>query len=269
MKYSEVIDLKGYEPGPTIGVVGLCHGDEICGRAILDELKESLVPSKGIVKLMYANLPAEEVGERFVEKNLNRVFPGNPCGELEERIAEGLLGNLSECDLVLDIHSTSYPTTPFVISTVDDNNFYQLASETGLGHYVIMTPDMAKGKSLIDYVNSQNGKGISFEAGTHQDDSSVIVARDVVSNFLAIHGFVDQKYVTSEPQKFIANEVIRVPSEGFRVIPGSVTNFGLLAAGTHYGKDDKKEYSLDYDCYPFLFSDRLTDNVVFLTSTKK
>lgn len=267
---SEIVEIG--EGRPIIGIVGLLHGDEICGRKVLDELVSSGIQPKGTVRAIYANLEAEKQGKRGVEGeggikgNMNRAFNGLQRN-LEERTAYELSIYLADCDYVLDIHSTSYPTEPFAISTIDNADFDRLVSLTGLNKYVIMVEEMANGSSLIDEIFRKGGKGVSFESGTHKDETSVTVAREVVYNFLRNLGIIEGNGIVKTPEKFYGRKVIRVPSTTFKAYP-TIRNFELLKAGTPYGRDDKREYSYDKDCYPFLFSDQLTDGNVFLVADK-
>lgn len=259
---SEIVEIG--EGNPVVGVVGLLHGDECCGRVVLDELAASLKP-KSKVKLVYANLAAEKLGRRECRSNLNRVFPGDEYGDIENRTAYELVPHLAECDYVIDIHSTSYPSRPFVISTLDTPDFDRLASFTGLERYVIMVEKMAKGGSLIDSLKVNGRKGISFEAGTHQDSTSVMVARRVVGDFLVNLGVIEGERYQCQCDKFFGVDVIKVPQGGgnFRAYD-NIRNFQVLSAGTPFGRDGTQEYSLDCDCIPFLYSDQLVDGNVFL-----
>ncbi len=264
---SKIIEIG--DGNPVIGIVGLIHGDECCGRIVLDELASNPPKIKGKLKLIYSNLEAEKISKRGVEGNLNRTFPGRKEGNLEEKTAFELAPYLSDCNYVLDIHSTSYPTEPFVISLeeTDNSEFDKLASFTGLSKYVIMTGEMASGGSLLDEVYRNGGKGISIESGTHEDESSINIARGVINNFLKNLDVVDGKGKIVKPEKFYSKKVIRVPSDTFEAYD-NIKNFELLKKGVPYGKDNCREYSLDEDCYPFLFSDKLIDRVVFLSSDK-
>jgi predicted deacylase len=261
---SEIVEIG--EGKPVVGIIGLLHGDEICGRIVLDELIASKIKPKGKLKIIYANLEAEKQNKRYIESNLNRSF-NNQQNTLEGKTAHELSSHLADCNYVLDIHSTSYPTEPFVISTADNKEFDKLASFTGLKKYVIIVDKMANGSSLIDEVFRRGGKGISFESGTHNDNSSVIVARAVVNNFLINLGILEGKGVIKTPEKFYGKDIKRVPSKTFKAY-STIKNFELLKAGTPYGRDETKEYLLDKDGYPFLFSDKLVDGIVFLVADK-
>ena len=262
---SNIIEIGAGKP--VIGIVGLVHGDEVCGRKMLDELASSKLNPKGTIKLIYANLEAGKKNTRWIDGNLNRVFPGNKDGNIEERTAYELCKHLAGCDYVLDIHSTSYPTEPFIISVKDDLEFDELASFTGLNKYVIMIDKMASGGSLIDEVARSGGKGISFESGIHEDENSIIVARKVIYNFLINLGVLEGESVKNIPEKFYGKDMIKVPSDSFKAY-NTIKNFEILNTNTNYGFDESGEHRLDYSCYPILFSNKLIDGIVFLVGEK-
>jgi len=296
MKYSHVEEI-GSGDFPTIGILGLCHGDEIVGKLVLDYLKNDL-PSKiinGRVKLIYANLPAEKANKRYIDVDLNRSFPGKIDGLLEERIAYELRPVISSCSYLLDIHSTSEWDEPFVVSTigqttdktreiyagtdidvrtrveVDHMYIDQLAQHTGLNLHVVMDSTVASGGSLIEYVNAHGrGYAISFESGQHKDPNALSTALGAIYNVLKIHKFIDGEPNRINRQEcFLGGEFIDLPVVPSAFIPSNLKNFELLPAGTPYGRDlTGKEYSLNQDCYVILFSKKLTNNKVFLRANK-
>jgi len=228
MKNSEVITI-GKGNYPTVGIVGLVHGDEIVGRKVLDRLRTELELKQGQVHLIYANLAAERAGKPQIDKNLNISFPGKPNGNIEERIAYQLREVLSQCHFVMDIHSTSTFQGSFVISTsglteetvkanlkgreisketleaYKDSGLHPAArgatnidsittfsQYTGLKRHLHLKEEVAHGRSLIDFVNSHGkGYGISFEAGEHHDPETENTAMEVVNNVLMAYGLIE------------------------------------------------------------------------------
>lgn len=89
----EIVGAKG--DGPTLGVSALIHGDEIVGTEVVRRLAGLIRPKalRGhVVLLPVANPLAFEALTRpmplAVEVgNLNRVFPGDPTGDLVGRLA--------------------------------------------------------------------------------------------------------------------------------------------------------------------------------------
>lgn len=297
MKYSDIVTI-GIGNFPTIGIVGLCHGDEVVGRKVLDRLQQELPPlQQGKIHLIYANLPAEEAGKRCIETDLNRCFPGRKDGLLEERIAYDLRDILHDCQYVLDIHSTTLPHVPFVISTVgktteETRKLYAqsdlpvesrnqevnlevlegLARDTGLGVHVVMNSTVAHGGSLIEFVNAHgNGYSVSFEAGQHRDPASENVAMEVVLNVLRVQHLIPGQPTRREQERYIGWQFIKIPAgiprEEF--IPYDLENFKVLTRGTPYGRDATgREYSLEEDCYVLFFSRRKENDTVFLKAQR-
>ncbi|MFB6090511.1 MAG: succinylglutamate desuccinylase/aspartoacylase family protein [Halobellus sp.] len=100
---------------PAVAAVGAIHGDEPCGVRAIDRFR-SEGPTDRLrrpVKLIVANERALEAGTRYVEGDLNRLFPGDPDGETyEERLAYDLWQEIEDC-VTLGFHSTVSFDEPF------------------------------------------------------------------------------------------------------------------------------------------------------------
>jgi len=270
MKFSNVVTI-GEGNYPIIGLVGIVHGDETVGLQVLDNLKNNLSHLKqGRIHLIYANLPACETKSRYIEIDLNRCFPGKEDGKLEEKIAYDLREILSSCDFVIDIHSTTLPHPPFVISPGSESEINTLAQNTGLGIHVIADPKLASKGTLMEFVSTQGkGAGLLVEVGQHQSPESKKVAMSVVLNVLRAYGVIDGEPLRKKQEKYFAQEFIQIPTLRENFTPYDLKNFQLLAKGESFGKDSSgKEYSLDEDCYVLLFSDRMDNDRVFLKAAK-
>ena len=148
---------------PCIGIVACLHGDEPLGAHVLNKF---LSISRGMAKLIIANEEAMEMQKRFLEADLNRSFPGKADGLHEERLACELLNALDGCDYVIDIHTTTAKTDPFVITTNCEN---RLVHYIPLKKVIYMSPILASGKALIDFVS-----GVSLEYNECHDADKII-----------------------------------------------------------------------------------------------
>jgi predicted deacylase len=103
------------EGEPEYVIIGSIHGDEPCGmRAIEDLLAEDPEVRKPVA-LVIANEEALEAGERYLEEDLNRAFPGDPEGDTHEsRLAAEFGERFGDCT-ALSLHSTQSYGDPFAI----------------------------------------------------------------------------------------------------------------------------------------------------------
>ncbi len=267
LENSEIIEI-GPQVGPFLGVVGMVHGNETCGRQVMEEFIREFeqYPMKRRIKFIFANLAAEKSNKRFIDSNLNRVFPGRIDGDLEERTAYSLRPHLAECAYVLDIHSMSYPTRPFAVSSFDSREQDNLVVSTAMPKYIIVGDKVTKGGGLCDYVIAKGGLAIAIETGLNSSEESVFYSRMALNSFFTHFGIIPGAKVCMLEDKYRMIEQIKQPSPDFE--PALLENFQFLQRGESYGKDNSQEYSLEYDCYVGLFSDKMVEGDVFVSMEK-
>ena len=105
--------ICGSHPGKTVLITAAVHGGEYVGIQAAVELADKLKPEKihGRV-ILVKTVCRKEFEERSGsvcpedEKNLNRVFPGNPQGTRMDRLAYEVVQKLhSAADYYIDLHS--------------------------------------------------------------------------------------------------------------------------------------------------------------------
>lgn len=116
--------------GPMLVLVSGIHGDEVSSvgglLAFLKELEGDAadILSGSIVALPFANslgLTAcrteVQTSTRIAPKNLNREFPGNPLGDLVQRLAYEIFQSIVNMhpDMVIDLHTWHTRSIPFSI----------------------------------------------------------------------------------------------------------------------------------------------------------
>ncbi len=120
--------LSGDQPGPTLGLVALIHGDEPLPNAVLRRVlaEVDLARLKGTLLVMpVANPYAYEALSRFTPHdgiNLNRYFPGASDGYVTEQIAHTIVTKfLPQVQYLVDLHSGGiFPTVDYVyLSKID------------------------------------------------------------------------------------------------------------------------------------------------------
>ena len=190
--------------GPRVAVVGGVHGNEPAGIDLIEgiaaRLKSGLVA--GEVVTVLANPRAAEIGERHSRggQDLNRLWgaaalrriaelaPEERC--YEEQRALDLAPVVMGCDVILDIHSTSRPTSPHLVFR-DDQRHTLLAAQLGVTHLVtgIHENGVLQGGLCIN-VGLHPGEpgprmGFVLESGQHQDPQNAVRAWGVLVRLLA------------------------------------------------------------------------------------
>ncbi len=148
-------------------VAGLHGNEEMPVRA----LEENSVP------FILGNPRALKKKVRFTAEDLNASF-GIRGASYEARRAKEILTKIGKKDLVVDFHTTTAKTPPFVILV--DKKMIPLAATTGLSRVVIMKHNIKQGHALIDYRD-----GISIEAGNHGSKESYRITLRIVKNISA------------------------------------------------------------------------------------
>ena len=138
-----------------LAIVCCLHGNEKYGLEVVERL-----PS---IPFFIGNKKALIENKRFLESDMNRVFPGKKDGCYEEKEALKLREKLCGFDRVIDLHSTSNECPLFGIVTNVSEEKIEFAKKLGLKRLVIMPENFANKKSLIDH----HKLGISLEIGPH------------------------------------------------------------------------------------------------------
>lgn len=118
-------------------LIAATHGDETIGARIIDKLKTG--PLKGEFDYIVGNPSAAELGQRYIDVDLNRVYPGSKNSRLlEERQAEKNLVLAKKYDYVLDIHEVIGGRDIFVILPFDSKkkNRPEILEHLGVGKIV-------------------------------------------------------------------------------------------------------------------------------------
>jgi len=193
--------------GPRVAVIARTHGNEPVGDPVL-ALLAAEGPTRltgGSVLAVRANLKAAELDVRHSPdgQDMNRLWDAatldrlaaQPQDELdyEERRVRVLAPLLEHCDVVLDLHSTSRPSAPFLVFR-DDQRHAAMARRlgverlvTGLHENAILSGGVT---SNIGLRTAERGPrlGFTFEAGQHTAPGNAERAWGVVERLLTALG---------------------------------------------------------------------------------
>ncbi len=228
---------------PEIAVVYCTHGNETAGKQaaekILEEEPEFLKP----VKFVFANEEAFEEGERYIDCDLNRSFPGNPDSDkYEERLAAEMMEELRELK-VLDLHESSTSPVPFSLFTWMDEKTLETLQSTGTEKAVEIS--YTPGCGINHY------GGVEVETGPRGTEKSVQMAYRILKQFLVNEGALPGEKELSESEIY---SVYGTRSRGSGQIEVKAENFTEVQAGEVIAEGDS-EVRADEGFVPVLFDE--------------
>jgi predicted deacylase len=245
------------EGKPVVGVVGLVHGNEPCGGYAIDKLM-NIKPKKGTLILIKANTEAEKVNKRYVETNLNRAFPGKEDGKIEERIAYELFPFVQMCDYLLDLHSTSQESEPFIILNEDNEARSKLGSKLGVKNFIELGGII--GGTLMD----NEGVKLTVECGQHDSQEAKDVAVKVSNNFLKGIGMIDGEIENTKLSKFRVIKQMTIDNPDSFTFSEDIHPFKLVKEGDCIGSYPDKKVHASIDFYPVLITKKKGNQYLFM-----
>jgi len=188
--------------GPKTVIIAGIHGDEGLGVKVLEKLAETISQKKilGELHLLLGNPEAYKKNVRYIDTDLNRLFNeshkdlsklDNPNNEQKRAIEIGLL--LRDANFLLDIHSTSKPSVPFLYIE-NSPKHKQLASKFGIEMIVLQGKKFRPEElfsSTDSFVDRCGGIGITYESGWQKDFSSLDNVFENTLRFLSAVGTID------------------------------------------------------------------------------
>ncbi len=234
---------------PEIAIVGGIHGDEPCGVHAVEHLVEDDPRVDRPVKLIIANEPAVEKDVRYVERDLNRVFPTGedpePIGDsYEERLAVDLLEELRGC-LVLAMHSTQSHPQPFAIVDDPDDEEVEICVRLPVAA-AVESGAFSRGRLLAAT------RAIEVECGYQGSDMAADNAVEIAWSFLRATGVLPNEPPPRElPYYRLVRQIPKSEAVDYEVY---AENFRPVARGQPYAAVDGRPLLADEAFVPVLVS---------------
>lgn len=249
--------MKIYELGdgtPEVAVVGGIHGDEPCGPLAIERLLAEEPAVERPVKFIIANEAALEAGQRYLDADLNRVFPGDANAEAHERrLASNLAREIQDCT-TLALHSTQSTAKPMgVIRSVDE---VARAIYPRLPVEVLVETDSHTDGRLIEYPHT-----IEVECGLQGTEAAAENGYELVRAFLAATGALPAPEAAGrldapDPEAVdvfrLQEPIPKPPGKSYDVF---ADNFELVTEGTAFAAVDGEPLYAESDFYPVLLSE--------------
>lgn len=221
MKERIIGRFEGALPGPLLICLGGMHGNEPAGPLAVDEVLRLLriehiynpgFEYQGTFVGLRGNLQAIEKGQRFIERDLNRMLNDGEITRIRSTPVEELKPEDQECldlintidaeieknkptvTLILDLHTTTADGGIFTIAS-DDTFSREVAK--GLHTPVILGFEKQLQGTTLNYFHRPQDQMycIVFEAGQHLDPTSVHRTASAIVNCMRTIGAVHSRDV--------------------------------------------------------------------------
>ena len=204
--------------GPTLGICGLIHGNEVAGAYIACDLARKLreMSFKGrVLMLPVANPHGFAENERFTtidRINLNRVFPGDPTGTFAQKLAHHITEEFfTGLDAFVDLHTgTDRPTVDYTYVLNDEG----LSRASG-SKFLYRTTDKFIGTSTCT-TTRMDILSVVIEIGGGTVDQAPYVERgvDAVLNMMRYMEMSDEPVVERPDQTILTDIKLVFPTQG-------------------------------------------------------
>lgn len=258
--------ITGAEPGPSIGILAMTHGNEPAGLAALATLWEHRAQLRaGRVFLILSNLAAarryfQEANDlrftapfRFVDQDMNRIPAHLDQNSSEMQRVSELLPVFQQLDRVLDLHSTSAPSPPMLIEMDALQPPLQVAGVPILIRNIL--PHL-RGRALISLC--ERAVGDVIECGSHEEPQALQIAQKSAWQLLAQHKLLNTRACVSAQalQIYSVYRSVIFPNASYR-LKRILHSFEPLTAGSLLAEGDGPDVNVEIDSIVIMAPQRL------------
>lgn len=254
-------DVTVHGPGdePEVTIVGGVHGDEPSGVRAVERLRDADLDLRRRVQFVIGNPPAVAAGERYLDSDLNRSFPGDLDGDREERLAARLCALTGDTP-TLSLHATHSTAEPFALVHHDQPRACELGGRLPVPY-------------VVDHAATTGGSmtactpTITVEAGHQHAAETADTAERQARAFLRLTGALpgEVEPYDAEPRGrpgfYAMQTAVRKPPDAppdaacSTLYDLRVGNFTRVPTGTRYADLDGEPLIADTPFYPVLMSE--------------
>lgn len=267
-----VLKIESGQPGPTLGIMAMTHGNEPAGLAafyalLQDDFLQTHLTC-GSVYLILNNLAAarryfteaEDLSFtahfRFVDQDMNRM-PAIEAQELTQKTYEvqrvrQLLPIYQSLDYVLDLHSTSAPSEPMMIELHPSQSTLHCPGVRILIRGIL---EHLTGHALVSLC--RKAQGYVIECGSHEDPSALMIAQNAVWRMLEFIKLLPEQPHEADPLHiYEIQKAIIFPDQSYS-LTRILHSFEFLEAGTVLARGDGEDILVEQDAWVIMPPPRL------------
>ena len=247
---------------PEYVVIGSIHGDEPCGMRAVENLLAEDPDVEKPVALVVANEEALAAGERYLEEDLNRAFPGDPDGDTHEsRLAAEIGERFGDCT-ALSMHSTQSYGEPFAI--VDRITDYARHISPRLGVDAVVDAGTETDGRLFEAIP----RTIEVECGYQGSETAAANATRVARAFLGAVGVLPEAERPAADGLPVFRLREPIPKEAVNEYEVYADNFTEVPEGTAFAAADGVDVVAEEGFYPVLMSPEGYEHVFGYTADR-
>ncbi len=222
-----IFDIKGDTPGPVVIFLGAVHGNEPAGVLAMERaagrLRERQSALHGQALGLIGNVKAFRKNQRYLDRDLNRIWTTPALSptlhsfseNAEEEERRDLLAALKpylfppgQPVYIVDLHTTSAPSSPFVI--ISDAIRNRRFARHFLSPIILGLEERVEG-TILNYMSDIGVISLAFEAGQHQDEQSILRHEAAIWTALAGAGCLAEQDIPDFSQQ---QTLLKLASEG-------------------------------------------------------
>ena len=247
---------------PEIAIIGGIHGDEPCGVNAIEHILAEEPDLERPVAFIIANEKALAANERYLEEDLNRIFPGDPEGETHEsRLAAKLVDEVKDC-LTFSMHSTQSYSEMFALVKELREFSREICSRLSVDA-VVDVGKHDKGR-LFESVN----KVIEIECGYQGSAEATQNAIQVTYEFLGAVGALPSHRRRPQRNLPLFRLGKPVPKERASTYEVYASNFEAVEPGEPFAAVENEQIIADEGFYPVLMSPYGYENLFGYTAER-
>lgn len=230
-------------------LTAITHGDEIGGLAAILGCAQSFAKAsvEGVsVTFALGNVPAAQIGKRFIERDLNRSFNNSYGEQKEHTLARRLEKMIDQADYCIDFHQTVQASEKgFLLFPFNQHNLDFAKSIAGPNAIVTYWGAFSEdGCTLGGYAEAKKKIGVTFEMGQigisfEQGESAVQIFKSALKY---LEG--DPKAVAPDPEVYTFSN-FKVLSLNQMALVEGLKNFTPVWPGQTIARNAETEIKLE------------------------